>query len=168
MITWGADAVKIGIGGGGACSTKNKTGFHVPMFTCVELASQESMMARTPAIPIIADGGIRENGDVSKAIAAGAHMVMAGSIFAACEDGPAENVMNFNEDKITHKKYFGSASAKNKGENKHVEGFEVYLPCNAMTYAQKLQEIKEDLQSSVSYAGGKDLEALRNVSFVEV
>ncbi len=173
LALWGADAVKVGIGGGGACSTKNKTGFHVPMFTAVSDCSDIGC-------PIIADGGIRENGDIAKALAAGAHMVMAGSVFTACKDSPAESVYKNSEHysfetgpktylgDITHKKYFGSASAKNKGQNKHVEGLEIEIPCNGMTYAEKLQEIKEDLQSAVSYAGGLTLAAIRDVNFVAV
>ncbi len=185
LAKWGADAVKVGIGGGGSCSTKNKTGFHVPMFTCVkecvtkgggreEIQNNPNYFSHSK-VPIIADGGVRENGDFVKALVAGATMVMAGSCFAACEDSPAESVYKENktycfdtgpktyQNRITHKRYFGSASARSKGENKHVEGFEIDLPCNGMSYATKLQEIKEDLKSAVSYAGGRDLSILPSV-----
>jgi GMP reductase len=183
LIKWGADAVKVGIGGGGACSTKNKTGFHIPMFTavqqCVSAAWRPIPLGEgntdSQAVPIIADGGVRENADIAKAMAAGAHMVMAGSIFAACEDSPAENVHKESTHyrfetgpktylgRITHKKYFGSASAKNKGIAKNVEGLEIEIPCNGMTYERKLKEIEEDLQSASSYAGGE----LRMLKMVE-
>lgn len=173
LYEWGANAVKVGIAGGGACSTKSQTGFHIPMFSCVEACSKVETKYDLPEfllhIPIIADGGIRENGDIAKALVAGATMVMAGSIFAACKDAPGENILDLkNPNKITHKKYFGSASAKQKGENKHVEGFEVELPCNGMTFSEKYREIAESLASSISYAGGRDLSAFNKVEYINV
>lgn len=170
---WGADATKVGIAQGDACTTYGQTGFGVPMFTCIKECAE---IARKP---IIADGGIRVNGDFAKALVAGGHMVMAGSIFAACIDSPSDTVVKIvkmNElrenmkvgpqgilekgldevlAKKTFKTYFGSASAKNKGSNVHVEGRIVELECNKMTYAEKLKEIEESIQSSISYAGGK-------------
>jgi GMP reductase len=153
---WGADATKVGLAFGKACITKNKTGFASPMFSTILLCAQNAKK------PIIADGSISENGDITKALVAGATMVMGGNIFAACKDSPAENVyMNgcsinpFNPVEITHKKYFGSASQRN-GKTKNIEGTEVLIPCNGMTYEVKLNEIKQDLQSSLSYAGGSN------------
>ena len=163
LTEWGADAVKVGIAQGGACTTYGKTGFGMPMFSCVQEC------AKVAKVPIIADGGIKTNGDIAKAIAAGASMVMAGSVFAACIDSPAEDVYAEQRAKIetspavigeryqkwvTHKKYFGSASSTNKGNNRHVEGTTVLLPVDPMTYAEKLNEMAEDLQSACSYAGG--------------
>lgn len=196
LAKWGASAVKVGIGGGGACSTKNKTGFHVPMFSCVlecvnaaavycekerrtydniwadleENGEQHAIMPRKELvthIPIIADGGIRENGDIPKALVAGADMVMAGGLFTACVDSPAENIGGGSGGPIS-KRYYGSASAKNKGMNKHIEGFVTDIPCNGMTYAEKTNEIKEDLQSAISYGGGCDLSILKKVEWVKV
>lgn len=160
LENWGADATKVGIAQGDACTTYGQTGFGAPMFSCI----QECADVATK--PIIADGGIRTNGDFAKALVAGGHMVMAGSIFAACIDSPAETVYreiitnelsNRGAGKIIvkpYKTYYGSASAKNKGANIHVEGRVVELECNKMTYAEKLHEITESLQSSISYAGG--------------
>lgn len=170
---WGADATKVGIAQGDACTTYGQTGFGIPMFSCI------MECAAVAKKPIIADGGIRMNGDFAKALVAGGHMIMAGSIFAACSDSPSETVVKIvkmNElretmkadpktgllqkglDEIlarkTYKVYYGSASAKNKGANVHVEGRIVELECNKMTYAEKLKEIEESLQSSISYAGG--------------
>ena len=64
---------------------------------------------------------------------------------------------------------FGSASAENKGHNNNIEGKLTNIPCNNMTFGQKLVEIKQDLQSSISYAGGNNLEALKdnNVTYIE-
>ena len=130
------------------------------MFTCVKLCSNVN-------VPIIADGGIRCNGDVAKALVAGATMVMAGGLFAACTDSPA-SVINING--LDHKAYFGSASVENKGHNNNVEGKLNQIPNNGMTYGEKLNEITQDLQSSISYAGGKTLSCLTQdeVQYYEV
>ena len=151
LWNWGAQAVKVGIGGGRACSTRLKTGFHVPMFSCVQecYGPQEDRSN----IPIIADGGIRTNGDIAKALCAGATMVMAGSLFAACLDAPGGGA------------YWGSASEHQKGERRNVEGVKMQIPCNGMIFAEKMVEIREDLQSACSYAGGA-LEGLKKCSWV--
>lgn len=178
LTKWGADACKVGIAGGGACSTKNQTGFHIPMFTCVN----NCYTYGSARIPIIADGGVRENGDILKALVAGASMVMVGGLLASCIDAPGENIysqkivfedaqagiMKTDNDEVTHKSYYGSASEHQKGEKKHVEGFKVQIPCNGLTYEEKYQEIKESLSSAVSYAGGKDLSAFKSVDFVSL
>jgi len=84
ITEWGADAIKVGIGQGSPCTTKDKTGFTMPMFSCMlECASNAS-------IPLIADGGVKCNGDVAKAMSAGADMVMVGGMFAECVDSPAK------------------------------------------------------------------------------
>lgn len=161
LKAWGADIVKIGIGQGSPCTTKDKTGFTMPMFTCTALCSQ--IILEDHKIPIISDGGIRCNGDIAKSIAAGARMVMAGSLFASCVDSPA---ISIDVNGINHKAYFGSASAENKGHNNHIEGKLNKIPNNGMTYSEKLNEIKQDLQSAVSYAGGNDLSSLYDCEYM--
>lgn len=170
LYEWGADAVKVGIGQGSPCTTKYKTGFTMPMFSCVQLCSNLrggcwEDEAHGP-IPIIADGGVKHNGDIAKALVAGATMVMSGGMFASCSDSPAACSAI---DNVTYKAYFGSASAENKGHNNNIEGKLTNIPCNNMTVGQKLAEIRQDLQSSISYAGGKDLEAFKdnNVTYDE-
>ena len=166
LSDWGADVVKVGIGQGSPCTTKDKTGFTMPMFSCTQkcsgLYSGDFLEGSEKKIPIIADGGIKCNGDIAKAIVAGANMVMAGGLFAACTDSPA--VPSTIND-VPHKAYFGSASAENKGHNNNVEGKLTNISCNNMTYEQKLNEITQDLQSSISYAGGNNLESLQNVDY---
>ena len=157
LAKWGADCVKVGIGQGSPCTTKDKTGFTMPMFTCVEQCAVKS-----GDIPIIADGGIRSNGDVAKALTAGATAVMAGGLFASCSDSPARSI---NIDGAVYKAYYGSASFENKGHKNHIEGVLKKIPANDMTYQQKLTEIQQDLQSSISYAGGKDLSAFNHVEY---
>ena len=152
----GADAVKVGIGGGYACTTKDKTGFTYPMFSCVmECAGSEGAGAD---IPIIADGGVRCNGDIAKALVAGAKMVMCGSIFAACSDSPAPVVKDVSGRRF--KQYYGSASIHNKIDKKNIEGTMKLMDTDAFTFEEKLLEIKQDLQSAISYAGGCNLGAL--------
>lgn len=178
LAEWGADIIKVGIGGGKACTTKHHTGFHVPMFSCVQECTGWTMrvpQARPQTVNgkyiyIIADGGVSENGDFAKALAAGADMVMAGSIFAACKDSPAESVyenrylINRPLGEIIIKKYYGSASYHN-GNQKNIEGTLVELPCNGMTYSEKLQEIGDDLKSSISYSGGSAVGDLKGTPY---
>jgi GMP reductase len=171
LINCGADACKIGIAGGGACSTKTQTSFHVPMFTCVEdCAVRDLFTKRGERACYIYDGGIRENGDIFKALYAGtieghnstSNLVMCGSLFAACSDSPAEQFENGT------KHYYGSASATQKGNNVHVEGFDVNLRCNNLTVAEKYAEIKGSLQSSISYAGCSSLDGIGKCRYVSV
>lgn len=168
---WGADSVKVGIAQGGACTTYGQTGFGVPMFSCMLDCS------RVAKKPLIADGGIKLNGDFAKALVAGGTVVMAGSIFAASIDSPADTVVKYfktNEvepsnvisdglvtsgykEKVVrkvYKQYFGSASSHNKHSDAHVEGTLIELECDGTTYAQKLKYIAGHLQSSLSYGGG--------------
>jgi GMP reductase len=141
-IEWGADAVKVGLSMGAACTTYNSTGVGTPMYSIVNEIHLDC------DFPIIADGQIREIGDIAKAIHAGANMVMIGSMFASCEDSPAE--FNFYK---THKLFYGSASSKNKGYSKYVEGKESYIECNKLKILEFHQKIEEGLRSSMSYAG---------------
>jgi GMP reductase len=148
--SWGADAIKVGIAGGKVCTTKNKTGFHRPMVSTV--------LNCTPSakVPIIADGGIVEHGDAAKALACGATMVMAGNLFAGFDESAGDIVEV--EGKM-YKEYFGSASEHNKGKYVHVEGKKILVPYKG-SMSKLLEELEEDLKSSISYAGGKDLSAL--------
>jgi IMP dehydrogenase len=90
LIEAGADAVKVGIGPGSICTTRVIAGVGVPQITAVNDCAQE---ARKHGIPIIADGGVKYSGDIVKAIAAGASVVMMGSIFAGCAEAPGEEMI---------------------------------------------------------------------------
>lgn len=160
LVTWGADCVKVGIGQGQVCITKDKTGFTYPMFTSMQKCSKEN-----PGIPLIADGGIRCHGDIAKALVAGASMVMIGSLFSQCVDSPAPSTVVNGK---THKQYFGSASEYNKKEKRHIEGILLEIPSSCMKYQEKYQEIKEDLQSAISYAGGTNLSCFKNTTVLEI
>lgn len=156
----GADATKVGIGPGKVCTTKLKTGFGTGGWQLAAL-SHCSKAARKP---LIADGGIRTHGDIAKSIRFGATMVMIGSLFAGHNQSPGKRVEINGK---VYKEYFGSASAHQKGERKNVEGKKM-LTVYKGDIADTLLEMKQDLQSSISYAGGNDLDALRRVDYVIV
>ena len=163
LYSWGANVIKVGIGQGSPCTTKDKTGFTLPMFSCVlDCASVHKGLSSNEKIPIIADGSIEHTGDIAKAIRAGAFMVMAGGLFAKCKDSPAENIVSNKGESL--KAYFGSASAKNKGHNNNIEGIQRNLE-EDISYEEKLLEIEQDLQSAISYAGGNDLSSLQAVEY---
>lgn len=169
LSNWGADIVKVGIGQGSPCTTKDKTGFTVPMFSCVrqcgDCYASRDRFDVGEKIPIIADGGVTCNGDIAKALVSGADLVMSGGMFAACTDSPS---LSTSIDNLAHKGYFGSASVENKGHNKNIEGKLITIPSNQMTYEEKLEEIKQDLQSAISYGGGLDLNCLKEVKHTEL
>lgn len=148
----GVDAVKVGIGGGSICSTRYKTGFHLPTAYSVYECAQAGR-----DIPIIADGGAKHFGDVAKALVLGAAMVMSGRWFAECIDSPAKI-------KDGKKIYRGSTSFESKGHKNHIEGKTLELN-EGISYSERLEEITQALQSSISYAGGKNLLAFNSVEW---
>lgn len=154
----GADATKVGVGPGKVCITKLKTGFGTGGW---QLAAVR-WCAKAARKPIIADGGIRQHGDIAKSIRFGASMVMIGSLFSGHEESPGQVI---EKDGIKYKEYFGSASQFQKGEYTNVEGKKELVEAKG-PIQNTLTEMKQDLQSSISYAGGKDLESLRNVDYV--
>ena len=155
---WGADATKVGVGPGKVCITRLKTGFGTGGWQLAAL----KWCARVATKPIIADGGIRSHGDIAKSIRFGASMVMIGSLFAGHEESPGKTV---EVDGEMFKEYYGSASDFNKGEYKHVEGKRILEPIKGKL-ANTLIEMEQDVQSSISYAGGTKLMDIRKVNYV--
>ncbi len=158
LEAWGADATKVGIGPGKVCITRMKTGFGTGGWQLSAL----KWCARVATKPIIADGGIREHGDIAKSVRFGATMVMIGSMLAGHEESPGATV---EVDGKLFKEYYGSASDFNKGEYKHVEGKRILEPVKGKL-ENTLREMQEDVQSSISYAGGKKLADIRKVNYV--
>ncbi len=156
----GADATKVGIGPGKVCITKIKTGFGTGGWQLAALR----WCAKAASKPIIADGGIRTHGDIAKSVRFGASMVMIGSLFAGHEESPGETV---ERDGKFYKEYFGSASEFQKGEKKNVEGKKMFVEHKG-SLIDTLTEMEQDLQSSISYAGGTKLDAIRHVDYVVV
>ena len=158
LENWGADATKVGVGPGKVCITKLKTGFGTGGWQLSAL----KWCARVATKPIIADGGIRHHGDIAKSVRFGAAMVMVGSLFAGHEESPGATV---EVDGKRYKEYYGSASDFNKGEYKHVEGKRILEPIKG-PLEDTLREMREDVQSSISYAGGQVLADLKKVNYV--
>lgn len=143
----GADATKVGVGPGRACITKLKTGFGTGGWQLAALR----MCSKAASKPIIADGGIRHNGDIAKSVRFGASMVMIGSMLAGHEESPG-NVIKINGK--VYKQYWGSASEVQKGGHHNVEGKQLLVPYRG-SIKDTLKEMQEDLQSAISYAGGE-------------
>ncbi len=158
MERWGADATKVGVGPGKVCITRLKTGFGTGGWQLAAL----KWCARVATKPIVADGGIREHGDIAKSVRFGATMVMIGSLFAGHEESPGKTV---EIDGKLYKEYFGSASEFNKGFRSFVEGKRILEPIKGKL-GDTLREMEEDLQSSISYAGGTALFDIRRVNYV--
>jgi len=144
---WGAECVKVGIGPGKSCITKNKTGFYRPIVsTLLETCQNEN-------IPIIADGGIIEHGDIAKGIACGCSCVMAGALFAGYDQSAGDVIQIDNR---MYKEYYGNASEDNKNNKRHVEGKKI-LEAYKGNMLDLVESLKDDLQSSISYCGGVKL-----------
>lgn len=156
----GADATKVGIGPGKVCITKLKTGFGTGGWQL----SAVRWCAKAATKPIIADGGIRDHGDIAKSIRFGASLVMIGSLFAGHIESPGKEV---TIDGVAYKEYFGSASEHQKGERKNVEGKKITIQSKGSIF-DTLTEMEQDLQSSISYAGGTTLQAIKKVDYVIV
>lgn len=175
LLNLNVDAIKVGIAQGKVCTTKNGTGFGVPMITSIKeckeaidnyWSSREVNFLDKEKPLLIADGGIRETGDIAKALAFGADMVMAGSLFAGYSES-AGSVLELEDRK--YKEYFGSASKYSKTEHKHIEGKKILIPFKGdMDFL--LRQIKENLQSSLSYAGVENLSCfdISHIGYYEV
>ena len=156
----GADATKVGVGPGRVCITKLKTGFGTGRWQLAAIRA----CAKAARKPIIADGGIRHNGDIAKSVRFGASMVMVGSLLAAHEESPGRTR---DIDGKVYKEYFGSASEFQKGTRQNIEG-KIEMIAARGKLSDTLVEMEQDLQSSISYAGGRDLDAIRKVDYVIV
>jgi len=152
----GADAVKVGVGPGHACTTREQTGFFRPQFSAVFECCHPDWVPE--GIPVIADGGIKYNGDFAKAMVAGATMVMAGHHLAGFDESPGNLITGFDradpncQFPLKYKEYYGSASEHNKTHKKHIEGRRLYIPAQGSIW-DKYEQIEDNLRSSCSYAG---------------
>lgn len=156
---WGADALKIGIGPGLACTTWPTTGFGSrncqasTIYNC-SLVSKK---------PIIADGGIRVPGDISKSIVLGATMVMVGGMMSGFKDSPGHLVTVDGKDK---KEFWGSASKFQSGKSNRIEGTKILVDYKDRSIIDEMKYLEECLQSSISYAGGNTINSLKNVKWL--
>lgn len=165
----GADAVKVGIGGGAACSTRIVTGFGCPQFTAIYECAK---IAKKLQIPIIADGGIRNSRDVVLALAAGASSVMIGSLFAKTVESPGEK---YEKGGIQYKKYRGQASEDfqkdyfGKLKEKTVaEGIHFDVKISGST-DDLMGNLLGGIRSAMTYGGAKTIKELQEkAEFVKV
>ena len=157
LAEWGADSIRVGIGGGSICSTRLVSGHGVPTLQSIVEC------ARTPySAKIIADGGIKTSGDIVKALAAGADFVMVGSLFAGTKETPG-NVFTSNKGK-KYKIYRGMASAKAqedwRGKSSTPEGVSTTVPYKGKV-ASILNNLSGGIRSGFSYSGARDLKELQ-------
>ncbi len=159
LESWGADATKVGIGPGSACTTYPATGFGSR--NCQASIIHEC--SRVAKKPIIADGGIKEPGDISKSLAMGASMVMIGGMLSGYSDSPG-NMVEYNGKR--YKEFWGSASAHQSNKTNRIEGKKLLIDYKDSTLLEGYQYLKECLQSSISYGGGKDLSCFNQVRWI--
>jgi GMP reductase len=158
LTDWGADALKVGIGPGSACTTYPATGFGSR--NCQASVIHEC--AQVSDIPIIADGGIKTPGDIAKSIVLGATMVMVGGMMAGYKDSPG-SVVEINGKSF--KEFWGSASVHQSGKSSRIEGKKNLVDYKDKTLLEEFDYLTECLQSSISYGGGNKLSDLDNVNW---
>jgi IMP dehydrogenase len=172
LVNAGADAVKVGVGPGAACSTRVVTGFGVPQFTAV---SDCAKVADKLRVPLIADGGIRYSRDVVLALAAGASSVMVGKLFAmtkesAAQKRPSEKYLSKMEAKFRgqasedfQNDYYGGLKAKTVAE-----GIDFWGPVSG-TAQELLDRLLGGIRSGMTYGGARNIKELqRKAEFVQV
>ena len=157
----GADIIKVGIGPGAACTTRVQTGVGIPQLSAVMDCSDA--MSDYLGVQVIADGGIKNAGDVAKALAAGADAVMLGGILASCIEAPGHVK---EVDGVKLKQFRGMASAS--AGSRYVEGAEGWVVCDT-DVGSVMTSISNGLQSAMSYVGARKLHEFReNARFVQV
>ncbi len=163
----GVDAVKVGQGPGSICTTRVVTGAGMPQITAI---TECARVAARFGVPIIADGGIRYSGDITKAIAAGAHSVMIGSLLAGTEESPGETILYEGR---SYKSYrgMGSIGAMQQGSGDRyfqggtgrklvAEGIEGRVPYKG-PLSDTIFQLVGGLRAGMGYVGAKDIESLR-------
>jgi IMP dehydrogenase len=168
LSTWGADAVRVGIGGGSICSTRIQTGHGVPTMQSVMAChlARHLMVPKaaefTPA-KIVADGGIRYAGDIVKALAGGADFVMLGSVLAGTKESPGTVFQENNGER--YKVYRGMASPEAqedwRGHARSLEGISTTVPYRGSVY-KILDSLDMSVRSGFSYSGARTIKELRD------
>lgn len=172
----GADCIKVGIGPGSICTTRIVAGAGVPQLTAVMEASNA---LKGKGIPVIADGGIRYTGDMVKALAAGANVVMMGSVFAGVEESPGETII-YEGRKFKEYRGMGSLGAMSQGSGDRYfqdveEDVKKFVPEGIegrVAYKSHLSEVVYQyvggLRAGMGYCGAKDIAALQQATFVKI
>lgn len=169
LIDAGVDAVKVGIGPGAICTTRVITGGGVPQVTAIHDSVEEASKAN---IPVIADGGIRYSGDICKALAAGAHSVMVGSLFAGTEESPGESILLEGRSFKVYRGMGSLGAMKDGGKDRYFqegvedlsklvpEGIEGRVPYKG-NLADLVFQLVGGLRSGMGLCGARDIESLR-------
>ena len=156
LADWGADSIRVGIGGGSICSTRIQTGHGVPTFQSILDCSKTDR-----DVKIIADGGIKNSGDIVKAIAAGADAVILGSLLAGTDESPGPIV--HDQDGTQYKTYRGMASRNAqmdwRGNSSSPEGIATRIPYKG-SVLDVLSDLEGGIRSGLSYSGVGDLKKL--------
>ncbi len=174
LIEAGADAVKVGIGPGSICTTRVVAGVGVPQITAIY---DVACAAKKYGIPVIADGGIKYSGDIVKAIAAGADVIMAGSIFAGCEESPGDTEI-YQGRQFKVYRGMGSLGAMSKGSGDRYfqanstkfvpEGVEGRVPYKGPV-SETIYQLMGGLRAGMGYCGAKTIPDLQmNGQFVQI
>lgn len=175
LIEAGADAVKVGIGSGSICITRIVTGAGVPQLSAV-LECAEAAKERN--IPVIADGGIRTSGDITKALAAGASCVMVGSLLAGTEESPGVEVMRNGRKYKLHRGMASVGASMRRGTQEAeddsalleyvAEGIEAFVPYRGDSH-EIITQLVGGVRSGMTYCGARTLAELQqNASFVRL
>lgn len=157
LVNAGADAVRVGIGGGSVCTTSIQTGIGLGQVSSL-LSVYFEREEKNLDISIIADGGIKQPGDIAKAMALGADIVMCGRLLAGTKEIPSE-VIKYNDQ--LWKKYRGSASFGVKMKNEFIEGAETMIPYKGAV-SNVIAGISDGLRSAMSYMNCFNLEELKS------
>ncbi len=174
LISAGADAIKVGIGPGSICTTRVVAGIGIPQITAIMNAYEVAMKAD---IPVIADGGIKYSGDIPKAIAAGANVIMIGSLLAGCEESPGETEL-YQGRRFKVYRGMGSMAAMEKGSKDRYfqegsrklvpEGVEGRVPFKG-PLSDTVFQLIGGLRSGMGYCGTATIEELKeNARFVKI
>ena len=176
LVEAGADGVKVGIGPGSICTTRVIAGVGVPQLTAIY---EVAKALKGTGVPVIADGGIRYSGDIVKALAAGAHSIMAGSLFAGVEESPGETII-YNGRKYKSYRGMGSVEAMQHGSKDRYfqdmeedirklvpEGIAARVPFKG-GLAEVIYQMMGGLRAGMGYCGASNIEALQEAKFTRI
>jgi IMP dehydrogenase len=176
LIDAGADILKVGVGPGSICTTRVVTGVGVPQLSAVMEVAE---YAHNAGVSVIADGGIKQTGDIPKALAGGAHAVMMGSMFAGVDEAPGETVI-YESRKYKSYRGMGSLGAMEQGSkdryfqdvedniNKLVpEGIEGRVPYKGYL-SEVVHQMTGGLRAAMGYCGAPDIARLQQAEFVQI
>lgn len=176
LVLAGADAVKVGIGPGSICTTRIIAGVGIPQLSAIYNVSKA---IKKSGVPVIGDGGIRYSGDIVKALAAGAHSIMAGSLFAGIDESPGDTIL-FQGRKFKTYRGMGSVEAMQSGSKDRYfqdveddikklvpEGIVARVPYKGSLY-EVLHQLTGGIRAGMGYCGAKNIEILQHAKFIRI